>query len=137
MRVFIDTSAWVGLLNAGDQHHADARKIWKKILDDRMDIYTSDYVVDETLTLLRRRAGTELAAKFAGKLKNGFFMNLVFVSEDDFWKARDMFIKFADRDFSFTDCVSFVLMEKYKVRKSFAYDRHFQAMNFEPLSCHQ
>jgi predicted nucleic acid-binding protein len=48
--------------------------------------------------------------------------------------ALVLFKKYADQSVSFTDCISFVLMEKWQIKSAFSFDRHFaiSGFNLEP-----
>jgi uncharacterized protein len=46
-------------------------------------------------------------------------------------KAWELFLKFKDQDFSYTDCTGFAVMEALKVDGAFSFDRHFLKMNFK------
>ncbi len=51
--------------------------------------------------------------------------------DSDLWhEAWELFQRYEDKEFSFTDCVSFVLMRQLKLRDVFGFDRHFEQMGF-------
>ncbi len=56
MRAFVDTGAFAALYNAHDQYHAQAKAIWKRFKKENPALYTSNYVISETIILLRVRA---------------------------------------------------------------------------------
>ncbi|MBI5739622.1 MAG: hypothetical protein HZA16_02775 [Nitrospirae bacterium] len=57
-------------------------------------------------------------------------MSLVAIEDDFEAKAWDIFLKYKDKDFSYTDCTSFALMEKLRIDTAFSFDSHFKAMKF-------
>jgi predicted nucleic acid-binding protein len=53
-KIFVDTSAWIGLFNPGDKYHRDSLLYWEQLKKERFYLVTNDYILDETYTLLRR-----------------------------------------------------------------------------------
>jgi predicted nucleic acid-binding protein len=120
--IFVDTSAWYAILDSNDRdHEAAARKIQGL---DRL-LVTSNYVVDEVLTLLVRKLGSTIAISLGEKLFNQEVSALVRITEDDEGRAWEVFRQYVDKRFSFTDCTSFVLMERLGIDTVFAFDEHF------------
>ncbi len=64
MKVFVDTGAFCALTIPKDRHNLTAKSVYKKIQKDKAVIYTSDYVLDETYTLLKTRSSHATAIKF-------------------------------------------------------------------------
>ena len=132
-KLFIDTGAWVALNNKKDKHHKDAVKANKDFLDGGYFYVTNDYVLDETYTLLRLDVGHKRAVEFGCEIKElqknkkiyVFHVNQVALD-----KAWEIFEKYSDKDFSFTDCTSFAVMEMLKINKAFSFDRHFEQYGF-------
>ena len=65
-KIFVDTGGWCGLFVDNDQCHKEAVSIYKEIQKRKMEIYTSDYILDETITLIKYRSDSFAALK-AGK----------------------------------------------------------------------
>ena len=63
--IFIDTGAFISRYIARDQYHKPSVKFWNKIKDSKELLFTSNFVLDETLTLMGRRAGYSFAAERA------------------------------------------------------------------------
>ena len=86
---------------------------------------TSSYVLDEILTLLSRRLGSAIAISFGQRLFDQEVSALLRITEEDEERAWGVFRQYADKGFSFTDCTSFVLMERLGINTVFAFDDHF------------
>ena len=119
--VFVDTGAWYALQDADDRCHQAALYFF----DTRPRLITSNYVIDETITLTLYRLGHQAALKVGEKLWSGVLARIVRVSESDERAAWDLFKRYSDKTFSFTDCTSFVLMERLRLQQAFTFDDHF------------
>ena len=121
-RIFVDTSAWYAFIDKNDRDHiAAVKKI--QVLD--RPLLTSNYVLDEILTLLKTRLGPSIAISFGQKLWDQGVSALVRITEKDEARAWRIFRQYKDKGFSFTDCTSFALMERLDIDTVFAFDDHF------------
>jgi len=131
MRLFVDTSAWLALNDRNDQYHSKAAAKSAEIKRHRIELITSEYVLDESITLIRYRVSHQAAVIFGNSLLNSNIVRVEDVSAEDRFKAWEMFKKFEDKELSFTDCTSFVLMKNLRLQKAFTFDEHFRQMRFE------
>jgi predicted nucleic acid-binding protein len=92
---------------------------------------TSNFVLNETFTLLGRRAGYSFAAQRARNIYASELLNILRPSLEEELKAIGFFEKYSDHRLSFTDCVSFVLMKNRKIKRVFTFDYHFQLAGFQ------
>ena len=133
--IFIDTGAFLARYVQRDQYHARAISHWHQLQQERRRCFTSNFVLDETITLLARRTTYEFAAIRAQRLLQSQVLTIMRPDSEDERAALDLFRQFADQRVSFTDCVSFVLMRKNHLSQVFAFDRHFTHAGFaiQPL----
>ena len=134
--VFVDTSAWKAFYDENDDWHKEARGFMNSVGTTQPPIrlfVTSDYVMDETLTLVRFAHSHSKAVEFANTISSSRATKLFFVGEDLFNKALSMFIGRRDQEWSFTDCASFVLMKQLNLTTAFAFDPHFKQAGFHTL----
>lgn len=96
----------------------------------RVQLYTSDYVLDETATLLKMRGLAHVLPGFFGMLEQSQALQLVPIDTERFARTRQFFLKQLDQDYSFTDCSSFVVMREFKIRNALTHDRHFEQAGF-------
>ncbi|MBI2481803.1 MAG: type II toxin-antitoxin system VapC family toxin [Planctomycetia bacterium] len=129
--IFIDTGAFLARYLHRDQYHDKATSHWQVLSSDRRPCFTSNFVVDETITLLARRSTYEFAAVRARNIYESVSLSILRPDENDELAAVELFQKYADQEVSFTDCVSFILMEKHDIRCAFSFDRHFTIAGFE------
>jgi len=130
-KVFVDTGAWYALKNRKDPHHSDAVIFFKSLPETDTICYTSDYVIDETITLTRVRLNNHQAATtLAQELLSEQAAKIIYAAPIYLPRALDIFKKFSDQSFSFTDCTSFAIMESLKIDEALAFDHHFSFEKF-------
>jgi hypothetical protein len=121
--IFVDSSAWFAVYSRRDANHPAAMAAIRSFRDP---LVTSDYIVDETLTLLRARGENRRALTFGRRVIEGGWARIVRIEDQDFTAAWSMFRTFHDKDWSFTDCTSRVVMERLGIKRAFAFDDHFR-----------
>ena len=124
--IFIDTSAFLALENRKDQHHRSALKFRDFLLESEVSLITSDYILDESYTIIRLRAGHSIAVEFGEMIQGSDLVEIKYLSRENLRQAWHVFKSFEDKQFSFTDCTSFVLMEKLGIGSAFTFDVHFR-----------
>jgi predicted nucleic acid-binding protein len=130
-RIFIDTSAFLALEDESDEHHKEAIPFRdQELLRGNYEFITTSYILDETLTLIRRRLGIPASIDFSKKVRKSQVVKVLSVSGEVEGKALDLFEKYDDKTFSFTDCVSFAVMRDLGIQEVFAFDEHFVQMGF-------
>jgi len=134
MRIFIDTSAWVALENRKDIHYEQALIFKDEVSNRRYRLYTSNFIQDETYTLLLANIGYERTIE-SGKriraLRDKGLLHVVQVTEEIEESAWEIFERFnRDKFWSFTDCTSKVIMELFDIKEAFSFDRNFEQMGF-------
>ena len=131
--VFVDTSAFLAIKNARDARHEEAMTLKERVLRAGRPLVTSDYGLDESYTMIRRRAGHRIAVEFGQELRASQVVRVEFLSPEVIEQAWVLFKRFEDKDFSFTDCTSFALMQKLRLREVLAFDGHFSQAGFVEL----
>jgi predicted nucleic acid-binding protein len=135
LKIFLDTSAIIAHYNADDRHHAEASRVMGGIAGGSIPLtrfYVSDYVFDEAMTFIECVLGDhDLAQKVGAALLSSPFTIMLRVDDEVFDEAWGRFKE--ERGLSFTDCSSFVLMERYGVSHAFTFDRHFEGAGFQTL----
>ena len=128
--VFVDTSAFLAIKNRRDARHREAVRLKGQLLAAGKSLVTSDYVLDETYTIIRLRAGHRVAVEFGEELRVSRLIRIEYVTAALTESAWALFKRFADKDFSFTDCTSFVMMRELGLREALAFDGHFPQAGF-------
>ena len=128
--VFVDTSALVGKFLEGDEHHARASEVMRRLLREGRQFVTTDYVFDEVVTRVRGRADHGSAVKAGEGILLSEVIDLVDVDPMLRGEAWKLFRKYRDQRLSFTDCTSFAVMRKYGIREAFTFDGDFAKVGF-------
>jgi hypothetical protein len=131
--VFVDTAGWMACADRADPAHDLASAARDAALESGRTLVTTDYVADETLTLLRLRLGAAAARAWWEQVDGSPRLRWERIDHERFEKARQFFFQYRDKDFSFTDCTSFVVMRELRLTEALSTDRHFRQMGFRML----
>ena len=88
---------------------------------------TSNFVRDETRTLVRYRLGWHIAQRLGENLRNGHLARLERITPRDEEAAWTIFKTYSDKRFSYTDCTSFALCDRMKLQLCLAIDQDFRS----------
>jgi uncharacterized protein len=123
--IFIDTTIWASAIDTSDTLHEDGSAVLKALAEGKLpQALTTDFVLDETLTLLKMRGGRpEAIAKGVAGIMSSPSVNLVYVDEGLFDAALRTYRKY--ERLSFTDAVTLVMMQKRKIKEIFSHDEDF------------
>ncbi|MFQ5614275.1 MAG: type II toxin-antitoxin system VapC family toxin [Anaerolineae bacterium] len=129
--IFVDTSAWIGLFARDDQWHPQARQFWQELPRQVVQLVTSEYVLSETYThLRRRRKGLQRAILFHDTIYAAPMIDILDIDRPLRAKAWTIFTGYQDKVLSFVDCTSFALMQTLSIIEAFAFDEHFTRLGF-------
>lgn len=123
MAVFVDTGAWFAYFVRRDPDHKAAIDWMRR---NRQPLVTTDYVIDELLTLLKIRESHRLAAAAGEALLQQNVARVERITEADFLAAWEAFQRYRDKGWSFTDCTSKAIMDRLQITHAFAFDTDFE-----------
>lgn len=131
-QVFVDTSAFAALADKKDDNHAKAVSFNKTISGIRL--VTTNYILDELYTLLLLNTGYGKTVEFKSRLDFLIARNalkVVWISESIATQTWQIFEQFnTDKQWSFTDCTSYIVMKERGITEAFTFDHHFSQMGF-------
>ncbi|MBI2268667.1 MAG: PIN domain-containing protein [Candidatus Blackburnbacteria bacterium] len=132
--IFVDTSAFKALIDFSDDFNSQARKLWGRLSKQKQPVLTTNFVLDETYTLLRVRLGREPAIKFKQRINisPGFKRPQRVLAQDEV-EAWKFFKELPGRGVSYTDCTSFAVMKRLGLIEVFTFDRDFARAGFKVL----
>jgi uncharacterized protein len=130
-RLFLDTGYPIALEAADDQHHRVALAHWQSLGRTLPVLVTTSYVFDEVVTFFNSRHRHTKAVEIRNLLLNSPSVNMVHIDEALFHESWGYFIQHSDKSYSLTDCASFVVMKRLRVRTALTFDKHFTQAGFE------
>ena len=131
--VFADSAFFYALVDRHDAAHRAAVEALHSLASDRHPLISTDYVVDEALTLAKSRAGSLAALRLLDRIEATALMRMDWIGPARFAAAKSFFRKHADHGYSFTDCTSFVVMRELGITDALTTDGHFAEAGFRPL----
>ncbi|MBI4473621.1 MAG: type II toxin-antitoxin system VapC family toxin, partial [Acidobacteria bacterium] len=119
--------------DSADPAHIRCCQARDTALEAGQTLVTTDFVVDETLTLIRFRLGLHAAERWWEQIDQSPRLRWERIDSPRFEKARHLFFQYRDKGFSFTDCTSFAVMREIRLTHAITTDRHFTQMGFQVL----
>ena len=131
--IFFDSWGWIAVVDRKDPYHQVAKAFYQEYIKGGGIPTTTDYILDEVLTVLRRRLVHQVVVEFG----EGIFeaikiqkLRFELIDNRRREKAWELFKKYQDKpDLSFTDLTSFVVMSEFKISNVFTGDEHFEKVN--------
>jgi uncharacterized protein len=130
-KLFLDTGYLIALEAVDDQHHKTALSHWRSLSNSLPLLVTTSYVFDETVTFFNSRNRHAKAVEIGNLILESPSIKLVHIDEALFSDAWRYFIQNSDKSYSLTDCASFVVMKRLRVRAALTFDKHFAQAGFE------
>ena len=121
--ILADSGALFAYSIPDDEHHQQARQ-W--VHQNHEPLIITDYIIDETLTLMRARGQGARAIQIGELLFSGQVARIQYLTEEDILASWEVFKTYQDREWNFTDCTSKVVIEKLGLTHAFAFDQHFR-----------
>jgi len=122
MKVFVDSSALVALIVRNDGHHTDAVEVLQRLTKEAAEVVLSNFVVAEAYNLISSRTNAAKAREWL--LNNTWPVERATPHDEE--EARRIIQQYDDKDFSYTDAISFAMIERLDFDLAFTYDHHFR-----------
>ncbi|NOR15728.1 MAG: PIN domain-containing protein [Candidatus Aminicenantes bacterium] len=129
MNIFVDTSAFLAVLDENDANHSAAKPFWNKIISVGNVLLCHNYILVETSALVLRRFGMEAIRVFEQDIIP--ILRIIWVNKEIHSAAVSAHLVAERHTLSLVDCVSFEVMRRTGVQKVFAFDRHFRDYGFD------
>jgi uncharacterized protein len=129
-RVFADAFFFFALLSERDRAHADAVAFLAKL---QGELLTTEWVLIEVADGISSEASRASFVTFHETVRNDPSIQIVPASAQSFAEGLDLYSSRLDKDWSLTDCISFVLMEREGISDALTADRHFRQAGFRTL----
>jgi predicted nucleic acid-binding protein len=129
-KLFVDSGAWIALRSRRDQHHAEADRLFRKALAQRALLVTTNLVVAEVHRLTLHRAGVQPALKALDRMDASASVSIQFATADDHTAGLRWLGRLGSRPTTYTDAVSFAVMERTGCSQVLGFDDDFPAAGF-------
>ena len=129
-KVFVDTAAWIALINIDDDFHKHPKEVRRQLQENNSSLVTSDFVfleVADALTTPKLRFQT---INFINRLKKLSGLQVISVSKSLFEAGWQLYSQRLDKDWGLTDCMSFVIMQQQGITVACPSDKHFEQAGF-------
>ena len=129
-RIFVDTSYYVALFNPDDVLHSAAEE-WGR--DLRCEVVVTEFVLLELANALSRVTTKKLFVGLLPSLRADPLVKIVPLQRALYWRGYELYAKRPDKDWSLTDCISFVVMRDEGISEALTADHHFAQAGFKVL----
>lgn len=129
-RVLVDSGVWIALVRATDGHHTDADRLLRQATRDRVQLLTTNLIVAEVHRFLLFHIGIQPAAIFLDRLQASPLLVMEFVTAAQHKAARGWLAKLSDQVITYTDAVSFAVMESARCTAAMSFDHDFVTAGF-------
>ena len=123
-QVFVDTSGFYAFIDSDDRLHQKACTLFEKATEESWKLVTTNYIITETHALILSRLGRKLALGYLQGIFDGSTL-VERATEKDENNALDLLLVHKDKDYSFCDAISFIIMERLNISEAIAFDSHF------------
>jgi predicted nucleic acid-binding protein len=131
MSTFVDTSALMALLDAGDQNHVPAAATWTEIVTTEVELVCTNYIMLEAFALVQNRLGMDAVRGFHEDLVP--LLTIKWIDSQQHARSVAALLIAGRRQLSLVDCSSFETMRTIGINEAFTFDRHFAEQGFQCL----
>jgi uncharacterized protein len=128
--IFADTVYYLALINRRDQYAAAATEFTAGFSGA---FVTSAWVLTEVANSLTRGSDRALFVELYRELADDGRVTIVPANQDLFEQGLDLFGQRPDKEWSLTDCISFIIMREYSLTDALTGDHHFEQAGFTIL----
>src|SRR5438105_3347523 len=127
---FADASYFVALVNRADQHHARALAAAQNL---RENVVTTEWILAEFADALAESTSRRIVRQFISDLEQDPKVRIVRSGPQLFQPGLKLYDERPDKEWSLTDCISFVVMKDEGISDALTGDQHFEQAGFIPL----
>jgi len=130
-QIYVDTSAFYALLDRSDKFHSRAKGIWPVLLEDGINLVTTNYVVSETVTVLQYQIGFDAASLWYKDVLG--VLSVLWVDEETHRLACELWMNLGRQHYSLVDCVSYITMNQNQIERVFCFKDNYATQGFDLL----
>lgn len=132
-KVFVDTSAWIALLNEDDFWYEKAHEVRLELIKQNYHLVTSNFILLELADALCSVSSRQNTVKFICDLGLVKSLKIVALNDELFFAGMTLYQSRDDKDWGLTDCISFVIMQREGITEALTTDKHFEQAGFTRL----
>ena len=132
-KVFVDTVAWIALLNSSDGLHTPAQQAMNDLCQQNVQLVTTEFVLREAADALSAPAVRVHTVAFINGLRQGTIRHIIPANPSVLADGWTLYSQRPDKDWSLTDCISFVMTTQEHMTRAFTSDHHFEQAGFIQL----
>jgi predicted nucleic acid-binding protein len=131
--LFLDTSFAIALVSSTDKHHARAEELAEQIEAQGTRLVTTKAVLLEIGNALSKQRFRRAAVELLESLESDPKVDIVALSDSLYRRGFGLFSERADKEWSLTDCLAFVVMKDRGLTDALTTDEHFRQAGFRPM----
>ncbi len=124
-QVFVDTAAWIALLNASDALHTQAQQVMGALRQENVGLVTTEFVLLEVADALSSPPIRSRTVAFIEGLRQLSMIQIIPASPSLLADGWILYGQRSDKEWGLTDCTSFAVMTQEQITQAFTSDRHF------------
>jgi len=132
-KVFVDTVAWIALLNSSDGLHTPAQQAMHDLRQQNVHLVTTEFVLIEVADALSAPAVRAQTVAFINGLRQLAILHIIPANPNLLADGWTLYSQRPDKEWSLTDCISFVVMTQEHMTRAFTSDHHFEQAGFIKL----
>ena len=129
MIYYVDTSAFLAVLDADDKNYSKAKQQWIELILTESTLVCSDYILVESLALIQHRIGLRAVKVFHEDIFP--LLKIEWIDESTYRAGIAAVLTATKRDLSLVDCISFEVMRRLGIQSVFTFDKHFKEQGFD------
>ena len=128
--VFVDSFAWIAVINKSDNYHRISLKTLEEFLNKHVNLIATNYAIVETINALSKVEFRKAVVEFINKLERSPSVEIVKITDEIYNNAWALYQQRMDKNWGITDCTSFEVMRMFNIRKAFTNDKHFEQAGY-------
>jgi len=129
-RVLVDSGAWIALVRLGDQYHSEADRLFRRAAVLRIPLVTTNLIIAEVHRFILFHVGVRAAALLLERIDASQLLTTEFATAAHHASARRWIERLSDQVISYTDAVSFAVIEATRCTAAMSFDRDFVTAGF-------
>ena len=133
LHVFVDTAAWLALISRRDTLHRPAQQVMSDLRRQRARLVTTEFILLEVANALSAPGICLQAVSLIEGLRSLSTVRVVPADSALLADGLTLYRQRSDKEWSLTDCTSFVVMQREQLTQAFTSDHHFEQAGFVKL----